>query len=507
MLSGSVLRLINLVAAALVALLVMPFIVHHLGDRLYGFWALTGGFIAYYGLLDFGLSSAVSQYLCISLGRSELAECRAVFNTALRIQSAFGGLALVATAIIAAASPWFCKNPADVPIFWRVIVILGVCAAVGFPARAYGGVLDAELRFDIQSWVTLLGLVLRTSLVVGAILAGGGLLALAWATLLGTLPVPILQVWFARRQAHWARIERSTIEWKRAIRLFSYSVYSFLSIIADMLRFQVDPLVISAFIGLAAVTHYRIASVFIGYYMSVVCSCTGMFQPILSRLHGAQDRDGLEKVFLFATKLSICMSFFIGFGLIFWGKPFIGRWMGLKYDDAYWPMVVLSLAMMLDLIQAPSVTLLWVTFKHRFYTYMNGAEGVLNLICSLALARPLGILGVALGTLIAAFVIRVVVQPWGMCEQVGIHFGRYMRFVGVSMLRCGFLTGLAVAVSAWGLRPSYPHLVGSAVFASAAYAVGSWFFVFTGPERDQLLASIAHRNQLPADAEVAVVGL
>jgi O-antigen/teichoic acid export membrane protein len=507
MLSGSVLRLINLVAAALVALLLMPFIVHRLGDRLYGFWSLTGGFIAYYGLLDFGLGVAVSQYICVALGRSELAECRAIFNTALRIQTLFGGVALLATGILAVAAPWFCHSPADASLFSQVIVILGVSAALGFPARAYSGVLDAELRFDIQSWLPLLGLALRTGLVVGAILAGGGLLALAWATLIGTLPVPVLQVWFARRQAPWARIEGSWIERKRAKNLFSYSVYMFASNIADMLRFQVDPLVISGFIGLAAVTHYRIASIFIVYYVSIVCSCTGMFQPILSRLSGAEDRDGLEKVFFFATKVSVCISVFIGFSFIFWGRPFIGRWMGTRYDDAYWPMVVLSLAVLLDLVQAPSVNLLFATFKHRSYAYINGAEGLINLVVSLVLARPLGLLGVALGTLIAAFVIRVAVQPWWVCKAVGLHYGRYMMFVGLSLLRCGCLTGVAIGVSAWGLKPSFPHLVSSAICATLVYAAGSWMFVFNGSERERLRAVISSRGQLGAEIGVVAAAL
>ena len=146
LLSGSVLRLGNLVVAAISSLFLMPFVVHHLGDRLYGFWALAGTFVGYYGLLDFGLSSAVSQYMSIAIGRNDPRECRAVFNSALRIQSLLGCVALLATAVIAAAAPWFSHSPADAALFSRVIVILGVSVALGFPARAYGGLLEAELQ-------------------------------------------------------------------------------------------------------------------------------------------------------------------------------------------------------------------------------------------------------------------------------------------------------------------------------------------------------------------------
>ena len=80
--------------------------------------------------------------------------------------------------------------------------------------------------------------------------------------------------------------------------------------------------------------------------------------------------------------------------------------------------MVLSLAVLLDVGQNPSISLLYATFKHRFYTYMNCAEGAINLVISLLLARPLGILGVALGTLIGAFIVRVWPSLIGFAKSV-----------------------------------------------------------------------------------------
>jgi O-antigen/teichoic acid export membrane protein len=495
LLSGSVLRLGNLVAAAISSFFLMPFIVHHLGDRLYGFWILAGTFVGYYGLLDFGLSSAVSQFMSIAIGQNDQRERHAVFNAAFRIQSLLGCLALLVTAVTAAVAPWFSHSAADAALFSRVIAILGLNVAIGFPARAYSGLLEAELRFDIQSGLGIFGIALRTGLIVWAILSGGGLLALAWITLFASLPVFGLQIWFARREAPSAQIDRSPIDPERVKSFFSYSIYTFLSVIGDIFRFQVDSLVIAGFIGLAAVTHYRVASVFMRYYIDVVLSITGSIQPLLSRLHGAQDRRSLEKVFFFATRVSLCISVFICSGLIFWGKPFIARWMGPKYQDAYWPLVILSLAVLLDVGQSPSIALLYATFKHRFYTYLNCGEGLINLVFSVVLARPLGFLGVALGTLIAAFLIRVVAQPFWVCKASGLQYKEYMRFLAGTLLRCGALVCGMVAITGWGIKPSYPWLVSSAISAMTIYSAGSWLVVFNRLEREQLLAVITSKGQ------------
>src|ERR1700757_854747 len=99
LLSGSVLRLCNLVIAAISSFFLMPFIVHHIGDRMYGFWTLATAFIGYYGLLDFGLSAAVTQYMSIAIGKKDHDECRTVFNTAFRIQSLIGCIAILVTGL------------------------------------------------------------------------------------------------------------------------------------------------------------------------------------------------------------------------------------------------------------------------------------------------------------------------------------------------------------------------------------------------------------------------
>src|SRR6266436_1378455 len=494
LLSGSVLRMGNLVAAVVISFFLIPFIIHHLGDRLYGFWSLASVFIGYYGLLDFGLSVAVSQYVCVAIGRGDTSECRAVFNTALRIQSLMGGVALIATALLAVATPLFARNPQDASLFWKVILIMGVNAAFAFPVKVYAGVLEAELRFDIQSRLDLFSLVFRTGLLVWAILAGGGLLSLAWASLLASVPVMILQVWLAKREAQWAHVDRSSIDWKRAKALFSYSIYTFISMLGDTLRFSLDSVVVTAFVGLAAVTHYKIAGVFSRYFIGAVSAVVGTIQPVLSRLHGASDKSGLQKAFFFATKISTWISVPICFSLIAWGKPFIIRWMGAGYKDAYLPLVALTLAVFMDVCQAPSVILLNSTFRHRFYTYVNIIEGVINLVFSLVLARPLGILGVALGTLIGAFAVRFTLQPWWTCKASGIPFSNYMRFLGSILLRCGGLMAVAIGLTAWGLRANYGSLVSSSICAMIIYAAGSWFLVFSQGERRKFLAALTLRK-------------
>ena len=156
------------------------------------------------------------------------------------------------------------------------------------------------------------------------IVKGGAVLALAWMTLLSTLPVVALQIWFARREAPWARIDFSPIELAKVKPSFTHSICALHSAIGDMIPVSIEPVVIASFVGLAAVTRYRVASVFTTNYISLIVCAIGQdsagFEPA-SMAH--ETKMVSTKFSFFATRVSLCMSIFVGFSLIFWGKPVI----------------------------------------------------------------------------------------------------------------------------------------------------------------------------------------
>jgi O-antigen/teichoic acid export membrane protein len=151
--------------------------------------------------------------------------------------------------------------------------------------------------------------------------------------------------------------------------------------------------------------------------------------------------------------------------------------------------------------------LLYATFNHRFYAWINCSEAVLNLAFSLALARPFGILGVAMGTLIGAFLVRIAFQPWWVCKVSGLHYADYMKFLGNNLLRCAGVASAAIVMVAWGLKPTYFWLVTSAICATGLYAGGSWLFVFNRRERQQLLGALRGQgNKNLAETAAAAAG-
>jgi len=487
--SGFFFRFANTIATAVVSVAIMPFVVHSLGDRNYGIWTLVATFVGYYGVLELGLAAAVSRYLARSLGAKDEEDCNRVFNTSLRLYLGIGLAALLLSGLIAAAAPLVCRTPADAALFWKLILILGTSIALMFPTRVFKGLLEAHLRFDIAASLELLSLALRTGLIFPVIFMGYGVVGLAWVTVVASLPAMLLQVYFAHRELPFLRLDRKYWQRDTARSLFSYSAYSLIANLANILRFKVDALVVAGYVGLAAVTHYRVGGVLTQYFFDLMSSMFGVFPSVFSRQEGAKDFDALKRTFFFASKCAICVSSFIGFGMLAWGKPFIVRWMGPQYVDSYPVLVLLVTGVTVSLWQGPSVSLLYGISKHKFYAIFNSLEGVANLVLSLVFVHWYGMYGVALGTLIPIVITRIVIQPIYVCRVANID---YLEYVRRSLRTLGFVAAALVTPLLLSIKfaaPNYKVLFSLGIVSAVLYGVPLWLFELSGSET-QILRSV-----------------
>src|SRR3989338_1831512 len=107
---GSILRIIDFFANAIIALAMTPFIIRSLGDSMYGLWIFIGSFLGYYGLMDFGLNSAMQRFLSRAIGSKDHDEANKVINTALALFTIIGFITLFLFFITAFVSPLIIKN-------------------------------------------------------------------------------------------------------------------------------------------------------------------------------------------------------------------------------------------------------------------------------------------------------------------------------------------------------------------------------------------------------------
>ena len=172
--------------------------------------------------------------------------------------------------------------------------------------------------------------------------------------------------------------------------------------------------------------------------------------------------------------------------------------MGLHYVDAYWPAVILIVALFTDLAQQPSVSYLLGVSKHRYLAIQTLIEGVASpdLILSMFWARQYGMVGVAMGTLVPMVVAKLFLQPAYVCRHAGISLrettlrssenGYWFRHRWG--LQCGGVFRNIDLVNLW-------RVVVVVILQATLCAVASFFLIFEREDRHRLLSKLRYQGE------------
>lgn len=497
LLRSSFVRTSRIFLQVIVALIMTPVIVHSLGDRMYGFWVLIGTFIGYYGLLDLGLSSAVARFLSRAEGLNDADEANRVINTALAIFSLVGVAVLVLSGVAALSCGHFIHDPGEAALFRKIILLLGVSVAVGFPTRVFGGVLDAHLRHDLPTYASVIRLLAANACIWFLLRSGHGILALAVVSFIGGMAEYFMLYIFARRVAPEMKIRMRQYARETAGRMFGYSSKTFVAQLADILRFRVDSLVIAGFLTVSLVTHYSVGARLADYFSQIMVGAMGILAPVFSRYEGQSDFEAIRRNFLHATKFSVILSVFIGTGIIFYGRPFIQRWMGPGFDSSYIVAVILTVSFTVELMQTPGVGLLYGISKHHYYAIANVSEGILNLILSLILVRYYGIYGVALATMIVMLLFKLFIQPVYICKSIGMPVTEYYwKTIAPATIKSALPLSLFYYITHNMIKAEYSSIITFGLIETALFVPIAYYLVLGRQERQLIINTIAPGSKM-----------
>jgi len=494
---SSAIRVTQLFLSIAISFYMLPFLVGALGDRQYGLWTLVGTFLGYYGLMDLGLSSAVGRFLSRAIGQESRDELRKVASTTFYIFLAMAAATVLLTAVFALALEHVVSNKADVNLFRFLLIILGLNFAFDFPIRTFNAVFTSHIRDDIGIGITIVKTILTTICIVWAIKKGHGLVGLALVTVFFSVLDSLVRVILSYKVEPALSVHPRHFDRSKLGTLFSYSGYTFVGKLADILRFRLNQLIITAYLSLSAVTHYFVAVRLVEYFSELMHNILKGVGPVFSQDEGKNDYEAIRRNFLFFTKISVFLSVYLGGTALLYGRVFILRWMGADYEDSAVVLLFLMTSMVVCLLQTPVNPLLYGISKHKFFTYSNLVEGVVNALLSLWLVRKYGMYGVAVGTAVPMVLMAVFVQPWYACRAIDLPLRHYASLLArAALCAAGFLL-LAWLPTRWFMAADYAAIAGGVAVVTALYWPLVFFFGFPAEERRTLLGVVEKFVPLP----------
>jgi O-antigen/teichoic acid export membrane protein len=278
-------------------------------------------------------------------------------------------------------------------------------------------------------------------------------------------------------------------------RLLGLGALYFLTTFGWQLIVGTDTLVIASALGLVSVARYVPASRLVDIVFQALFVVLGTLQPLLAESAGKGAIGKAASLHLAAVRgCSVVAALFVP-GVAFFGQFVLLAWVGEAGYSGYAVLFVLGLFAAARAISYASGAILAGLGQMGAMATVTLVEGVINLGLSLFLVRRLGVLGVALGSLLAHLAVSSWALPLAACRKTRTSLRDYLKalayrppFVAAAALMGGvlvrFLTGPPSAPLQW-LR-----FAGAFLLISVASA---WWIGLTGTERKLLAGHLNGR--------------
>jgi O-antigen/teichoic acid export membrane protein len=444
----------------LVGIFLSPFILHHLGNVAYGAWVLAFSVTGYYGLFDLGIRSSIIRYVSTYSASHDVQGLTRLINTSLALYTVISMVAMIITLVLSVAADSIFRIPPDLVVTARwLLLMVGAAVSFGFPAGVFGGALEGLNRFYVVNLTNLTSTLLRAILIILALTHGYGLLMVAFITVVLPLVASAVRAFVAlkllRVPLGWRYVNRSSLG-----EIFHYSSVAFIIMIAYKLRFKTDELIISTFLSITAVTFFSNADRLVDYTGEVVSSLAQIFVPMSGRADAIGDISQLRRIFVAGNRACAFIVFPITATLIILGKSVITAWVGASYVAPCYPvMLILLIPSTFTLAQAASPRILFGMAKHKTLAWVVAAEGIANIILSIILIRPYGIIGDALGTAIPLCCTTIFFMPRHLCRVLDLRLQTFLRQAYLlPLLLCLPTVATLLLMRRWFFAHTYPQV-------------------------------------------------
>lgn len=386
-------------ATLFVAFFLAPYLIHHLGDARYGVWCVVEAILAYFTLFDLGIAACLVRFVARHHTTGERGELNKIVSACLTLfLAAAACVLLLGSALVPLVAPGLERKLGEAGDVAPFMLLMLVNLALTLPLSVFPTILDGLQRFAVKSLVRLVFLGVKVGGIVYAMETHPGLWSLAVVFTLANLLEHSVMATLAVRFLPGLRLSRRLVDRATLREVRGYSVDAFLAMLAGRITVQTGAIVVGGFLTVAAAAHYAVAARLVDMAKNLFRSVTMTLTPAVSQREATGDLDGVRRVLLHGTRWVLYLVFPVHLGLLFFGRPFLTRWLGgPEYAAWCFPaVVILSATLTLGVAQSVAARILYGMGRLKLFARLALVEAALNLVLSLALVGPLGLEGVAI---------------------------------------------------------------------------------------------------------------
>lgn len=354
---NSLLNCFGAIIPALANLISVPVLIRNLGAENYGLLTLVLALVGYFSILDVNLTQGATRFISEFDSKGNIKSSNEIISLGLMIYLliGFGGMLL-----IWGFSPLLINEVFIVPVE-SIDVALSVLkiAAVSFLFSQIQAFLisipQAMQRYSLSSLVEcFFGSIAPFSSMVVSVL-GYGIEEIVLIRLVVSVVNVFILVFFLYKLR--PKFSFGLCDKQLRGKVFSFSVYSYLSSIAAVTYAQADKLILGTILNLQSITLFSIPATLINRIFSMTYRLGSVVYPAASVLNTLGDQGKLKKLYLNSSKYLAIINLYIVGVFIIYGKDLLRFWVGPQFVKSGYPiMVFILLSMLFDsLTNLPSL--------------------------------------------------------------------------------------------------------------------------------------------------------
>lgn len=485
-----------------IGLVLLPFNVAHLGPSAYGLWALTTSVTWFFGVLDLGYGGAIVKFIAQYRAWRDRSALNEVLSTIGLVFTVVGVVCFLVTLLLAwQIDSLFNIGPDQTKTAQHVLLIVGAYLSVRFPFAIFGAVVYGFQRYYLNNAASIAISLAVAGVNVGVLSAGHGLVALVASTTAVRLLSLGLFTWNAYRVFPGLHVRPSLFRKARLQEVTGFSVYMLVLDWSAKLNYSSDTLVIGAMLDTTAVAVWTVAQRLAQLAQQLTSQLNDALFPVVVDSDAGQRLDRLQLILLQGTKLSLALAAPLCLGLIMVAEPLIHSWVGAQFSASVLPTQILLTVVLVRISTASANLILKGAGEHRLLAFTNATAAVVNVLLSIALIRPLGLLGVALGTLIPVTAAAIFVIYPAACRRVGVPLHRpLLQSIWPAMWPAAIM--IALLWFGWRLPPASVASVALRLAVGGLLYAALFLALAIGAEERRLywtkLRSLVARQRQPA---------
>lgn len=486
---GIFLSYLNITLQSLLGFLYIPILLHYIGKSEYGLYQLMGSLIAYFGIMDFGLSSAVIRFYAKYLALKDRVGMENILAIALRCYRAVMGVMLIAggavyTMLDAAFSG--SMTAGEVAEAKDIFLLLLLNIVITLSTMVFRSVINAHERFLFLKGMETVQLVLQPMLVVLLLMHHPNAFSVALVQTGLNLVLSLARVYYCFAKLHVRiRYHYWSHELMVSFRRLALSVFAVTLI--DQVFWKTNQIILGVISGTAAVAVYSTASIIYMGYMQLSVAISGVYLPhVMAMMAEKATAEKLSALFIQIGRWQYYFLALVATGFILFGERFIRIWAGKGFEEAYGITLLIILPFTIDLIQNVGLSILQAENRYDFRAKVYFVTGLFNLALAIPLGMAYGGTGCAFATGLSMFLGNGLVMNWFYAKEIHLAIASFWQQIGrisLTVFAC-LMAGLGL-VSLPGSQGIGRFLVEIGLY-TFFYSVCIYLFAMNDGEREKV---------------------